>query len=905
MASRRQKSQFDMPQKHKRPSWVLWTVVSIVFIAIFAFAVVTYLILKSQGITQEGVNTLTIISIIVSAVIGFLGLMISFLQWHHPRSSSTSGEDPASLLQMTPLSNTLERSQPSIFAAGLSQEQAKRDEEATTFTNRDSYHIDNKEASHEESSADIARGIQTTIKDLNIPAAKAAESFPHIWNIPYPRNPYFTGCEDLLTELAASLKANRTTALAQPRAISGLGGIGKTQMAVEYAYRHHADYRVVLWARAETREALLSSFATCTQLLNLPGKASTDQAIAVNAFIQWMKTHTKWLLILDNSDNLERVKEFLPPIFGGHILLTTRVQAMGRLAQRIEVEIMAPQIGALFLLRRAGHIAANASLDQASASDRERASEVVRVLGGLPLALDQAGAYVEETGASLLDYLHLYEKQKTALLNRRGGLISDHPEPVTTTWSISFQQIEQTDPAAAGLLRFCAFLYPEMIPEEIINEGLGSFASPLQSVVTDPFAFNEALKVLSAYSFVQRDTTNRALSMHRLVQVILRDEMSRELYQQWAERAIRAVNAVFPDVEFTTWTRCERYLLNAKECATLIQENSMIFPEIAHLLNKIGRYLHERGRYTEAEQPLQQALTICEQRLGPEHPSTATCLNNLGELYYARGKYAETEALHTRALSIRERQLGLEHPDTAESLNNLGMLYFAQGKYTEAEPFLQQALIIQEHQVGSEELSTARNLNNLGRLYYRLGKYAEAESLFRRIRAIRERFLGIDHPDTASVLNNLGILYYAQGKYAEAEQLLRQALIIRERQLDSEHPFRAVSLASLARLYDLQGKYREAEPLYLQALAVQERQLEPDHPDIAITLKHLANLYYTRGEYTRAEPFFKRSLAIQEQRLGPKHPETIDTLKIYTQLLRTTHREAEAELLESRIPPMH
>jgi tetratricopeptide (TPR) repeat protein len=904
MATRRQRSQFDMSQNRKRPPWVLWTVVSIVFLAIFAFAVITFLVLKSQGITQAGVNTLTIISIIVSAVIGFLGLMISFLQWHHPKPSGTSETDPASLLQITS-GSTLERSQPPISAFDPLQEQVSGNEIATTSVDHNSHPIYREEASHEELSTDVVRGIQTTIKDLNIPAVKSSESFPHTWNVPYPRNPYFTGCEDRLTELAASLKTNRTAGLAQPRAISGLGGIGKTQIAVEYAYRYHADYQVVLWARAETREALLSSFTMCAQLLDLPGKASPDQAIAVDAFIQWMRTHTQWLLILDNSDNLEVIKEFLPPTFGGHILLTTRAQAMGRLAQRIEVETMAPEIGALFLLRRATLIASDASLDQASASDREVALAIVRALGGLPLALDQAGAYLEETGASLLDYLHLYEEQKTALLNRRGGLITDHPEPVTTTWSISFQQVGQTNPSAADLLRFCAFLYPDMIPEEIIKEGLGSFASPLHSVVKNPLAFYEALKALSDYSFVQRDTTNHALSMHRLVQVIVRDEMSRKMYQQWAERAIRAVNAVFPVVEFTMWPRCGRYLSNAQECAKLIEPNAMKFPEAAHLLNKIGRYLHERGRYTEAEQPLKQALSIREQQLGLEHPDTATSLNNLGMLYYALGKYPETKALHTRALSIREQQLGLEHPDTATSLNNLGMLYFAQGKFKTAELLLEQALTIQERQLGLEGLATTRNLDNLGRLYYKMGKYAEAELLFKRIRVIRERFLGINHPDTASVLNNLGILYCEQGKYAEAEQLIRQALAIREQLLGFEHPTWAVNLDSLARLYDLQRKYTEAETLYLQALAVQERQLEPDHPNIAISLKYLANLYYTLGDYNRAEPLFERVLTIQVKRLGPEHPDTIDTLKNYALLLRTTQREAEAELLESRIPPVY
>jgi hypothetical protein len=173
-----------------------------------------------------------------------------------------------------------------------------------------------------------------------------------------------------------------------------------------------------------------------------------------------MKTHTEWLLILDNADDLTIIPEFLPPTYGGHILLTTRAQAMGRLAQRIEVDTLSPEVGALFLLRRAGLLALDALLKQVRPCDRDMALQITAELGGLPLALDQAGAYIEETGCSLTGYQQLYQQRRTELLKERRGMVADHPESVATMVSLVVQRVEQNNPAAAELLRFCAFLAP-------------------------------------------------------------------------------------------------------------------------------------------------------------------------------------------------------------------------------------------------------------------------------------------------------------------------------------------------------------------------------------------------------------------------------------------------------------
>jgi hypothetical protein len=219
----------------------------------------------------------------------------------------------------------------------------------------------------------------------------------------------------LLTQLATALQTGQLTALSQPQAITGLGGIGKTQLALEYAYRHRGDYQAVLWARADTRENLTSSYLTIATLLGLPEKGEQESAQVMAAVKNWFQHNTGWLLILDNADELALAREFLPPSLGGQVLLTTRAQATGRFARRLEVDILPTELGTLFLLRRAGLLAPDATLEQATEHARDVAHAICQELGGLPLALDQAGAYIEETRGSIADYLTRYQQQHLLL----------------------------------------------------------------------------------------------------------------------------------------------------------------------------------------------------------------------------------------------------------------------------------------------------------------------------------------------------------------------------------------------------------------------------------------------------------------------------------------------------------
>ncbi len=290
-----------------------------------------------------------------------------------------------------------------------------------------------------------------------------------IWNVPYRRNLFFTGREDVLAHLYTVLRSSKAAALTQ--AISGLGGIGKTQIAVEYAYRSHDHYQAIFWVNASTRDALSADFVILAVLLSLPEQHEQDQDIVVRAVKRWLSTHKHWLLILDNVDDLDMIVDFLPMHGRGDVLLTTRLQASGTIAQSIEVEKMGLDEGVTFLLRRTKVIAPGASLDEAMKENQAQAAEIVAVLDGLPLALDQAGAYIEETRCGLSQYLSLYGTRRKELLLRRGRFPVDHPNSVVATWSLSFQQVEQESLAAADLLHILAFLNPEAIPEEIITLG--------------------------------------------------------------------------------------------------------------------------------------------------------------------------------------------------------------------------------------------------------------------------------------------------------------------------------------------------------------------------------------------------------------------------------------------------
>lgn len=726
---------------------------------------------------------------------------------------------------------------------------------------------------------------------------KTAETFGvfvPIWNVPFERNPYFLGREQTLSSLHNALIGHGEVALTQ-HALSGLGGIGKTQTAVEYAYRYAYMYDVILWVRADSHKLLASEFASLAILLNLQKREEEDQQRSINAVKHWLQTHSRWLMIFDNVEDIDMISSFLPRRReGSSVLLTTRVQVRGKYVKKIDIEKLSHEESILFLLRRAKHLEKEGELGEVSKEEGQAAEQLCRLLDGLPLALEQAAAFIEENQKNVVDYLHLYMQHPATLLQQRSTVnADDYPHSVATTWLLSFKQIEQRNPAAASLLRLCAFLHPDAIPEEMIVAGATHLDSHLLPLVNNPSVLDAAFRALATYSLVHRKA--KTLTLHRLVQVVIKDGMSQETYRQWTERTIRMVNAAFPDGEFATWSDCERYLPHAQACATLIEQENMFIPEAAYLLNRMGYYLTKRARYAEAVSLLTCALPISEQQLGSQHLDTAEILNNLATAYRELCKHEEAEPLYQRALAIREQQLGLRHPDTARTLHDLAHLFWQQERFEETESLAQRALAIREQILGEYHPETAQSLDDLGTFYYSWGKYAEAEPLVQRALRIREQVLGLHHPDTGESLNDLALLYFKQKRYADALGLYTRALKIFEQQLGPQHRYTATVMNNLAQIHKEQGHYGEAESLWQRVRAIREQVLGPQHPDMANVLLYLAMIYNIQSRYMEAEPLLQEALAIREQYLEPMHPDIGVILFNFAILYQGQHRYMEAE----------
>jgi tetratricopeptide (TPR) repeat protein len=597
--------------------------------------------------------------------------------------------------------------------------------------------------------------------------------------------------------------------------------------------------------------------------------------------------------------------------------------------------------GTLLLLRRTKMLTSSAGLDQVTPRERTEAETIVKALDGLPLALDQAGAYIDETQCGLSGYLDLYHARHQDLLQWQSPLAS-YPETVATTWSLSFQKIEQANPAAADLLRLCAFLNADAIPEEIFTKGAADLGPILKPVAADLFKLNEAIRELRKFSLIRRDPDTKTLTVHRLVQLVLIDKMKKRTRQQWIERAVRAVYRAFPNVESAAWQDCQRYIPHIQACMTHIEQWNIKCIEASKLFDRAGFYLWKCGQYAQAETFCGLALAIGEETLGKEHPDVALYLNNLALIYQTQSKYTQALSLYEQALAIREKALGPTHLDVAVTLNNLALIYRAQGKYMLAEqlflrslsirrqtlgeehrdvalclhnlaglyqkqgkselaePLFIQALAIYEHAHGEDHLAAAPVLDSLAGLYVKQGKYTQAEPLCRRALTIREKNLGEEHPYVAFSLTTLGKVYEAQGLYEQAESLSKRALDLREKTLGPMHSRVAESLKRLADLYSKQSKYPQAEPLYKRGIAIFEQTFGQEHPHVAGCLNGLARLYDAQGEYTQAEYFYKQVLALYERTLGPDHLRVSTCLEHYAALLRKMQREIEAVELEVR-----
>jgi tetratricopeptide (TPR) repeat protein len=617
--------------------------------------------------------------------------------------------------------------------------------------------------------------------------------------LPYPSlGPLFKGRDAFLRRLHESLtRADGTATAIVSQALYGLGGVGKTRAAVEYAWAHRADYAALLFVQADSPEALRRNLAALTGPLALPAHDATDEQVRLHAVLAWLRATPNWLLILDNVDTataLDEAERLMGQLAGGHVLLTSRLDRFAPHVQPLELDVLAPEDAVAFLLERTPR-------RRHAADDATEARVVAEELGRLALALEQAGATIQQRRCGFAEYLALWRGSREKVLGWARPEITGYPRAVAATWQTSVAQLTE---AGRGLLERLAWLAPDPVPEFLLEV-------PIAGETADQ---REALLDLAAYSLVTRDPEREWFAMHRLVQDATRRSLDAAAARQRLGEALGWVNDAFagdPD-DVRSWLLLDPLAPHALTVAQHADTVGIAEPT-TRLMNDLGALFYTKALHSQAEPLMRRALAITEASLGKDHPAVAVRLNNLAQLLQATNRLAEAEPLIRRALAIDEASLGKDHPNVAIRLNNLAQLLQATNRLDEAEPLMRRALVIDEASFGKDHPKVAIRLNNLAQLLQATNRFAEAEPLMRRALAIDEASFGKDHPKVAIRLNNLAALLRATNRLDEAEPLMRRHVVIFldfQRTTGHPHPHRDAALRNYANLLRAMGK-SEAE----------------------------------------------------------------------------------------------
>jgi tetratricopeptide (TPR) repeat protein len=683
-------------------------------------------------------------------------------------------------------------------------------------------------------------------------------------------------------------------------AISGMGGVGKTELALQYAHRHLSDYGGVVWfsAKAGDLGVQLVEFA----FAYFPGFVMPEvlktQLRQVEYCLQSWPTVGPVLLIFDDVDRYAAVKDYLEILQTRFkVLITTRLR-LGGTVQTLTLDVL-PPLEALQLLARwvpGERICCELETKQ------DRPSQLCEWLGYLPLGIELVGRYLARKPDVSLAQMQqrLSEKRLEQVAMKKPDDDMTAKLGVKAAFELTWQELSGEAQQLAGLLGLFA---PAAIPwplveqclpekdaeelEELRDESLLNWHL-LDRVEAKTYKLHPLIREFCQMKLTEMDQTEELQGVEERLKQAFAAVMvgvAKEIPQTITRDVIASVSPMIPHLEVVV-----KDLFAGFDYG--LEGYDLIWP-----FNGLGRFYQGQSLYETAEVWYRQCVTVAKQRFGDADPEVATSLNNLAELYRNQGKYNQAEPLYLEAVQIIRRSLPADHPQLATHLNNLALLYKSQGKYNEAEPLYLEALEIDRRSLPADHPDLAISLNNLANLYESQGKYNEAEPLYLEALEIIRRSLPADHPDLAISLNNLANLYESQGKYNEAEPLYLEALEIDRRSLPKDHPSLAISLNNLANLYESQGKYNEAEPLYLEALEIDRRSLPADHPSLAISLNNLANLYESQGKYNEAEPLYLEALEIDRRSLPADHPSLATHLNNLANLYESQGKYNEAEPL--------
>lgn len=665
------------------------------------------------------------------------------------------------------------------------------------------------------------------------------------------------------------------------------GGVGKTRLAVEYAWRYAAEHSALLFVGAQSPAELRRNLAALCErnILDLPQKNAKEEEIRGAAALGWLREHSGWLLILDNVDSEDAasaVDVYIARLYGGQVLLTGRLARWSAEVEPIELDVLAEGDAVMFLLERTNKRRRKTKVDDA------RAAELACELGFLPLALEQAGAYIAERRLTLNAYLEEWKSRRDPVLAWFDPRVSHYPASVAVTWQTSFDRLNSS---ARRLLERLAWFGPEPIPETLLDV-------PVPGLEDANPQSRDALVELETYSLVTLASESPTFTIHRLVQDVARRSQGAETIA--LSEALEWMSAAFvgEPQDVRSWSTLNPLVPHARAVAIFADQGG-IANSVARLMNQLAILLWEKALHLEAESLMRRALAIYEKSNGPNHPSVAFPLMNLVHFLLEGGRLDEAEKMARRALEIDETSYGPNHLEVAKDLFGMAQILQISNRLAEAESLIVRAVAICEDNLGQDHPNVSIGLSNLATILMATNRFAEAETLMRRALVIAETSSGANHPDVALRLNNLAQLFQATNRLDEAEPLMRRALAIDESSYGPDHPRVAIRLNNLGALMHATSRSTEGDPFVRRALAIDETTYGSDHPNVARDLNNLAQLFKTTNRLSESEPLLRRALAIFlgfARRTGHEHPNLRVARANYAGLLEEMGRSpAEVE----------
>ncbi|CAI6333723.1 unnamed protein product [Periconia digitata] len=779
------------------------------------------------------------------------------------------------------------------------------------------------------------------------------------WLVPLARPQSFVGREPQLDKIAKHIMSEKSNKLS----IYGLGGCGKTALALEVAYRTREQQPecAIFWVPAVNREHFEQAYRDIAEALHIPGVLDdqTDVKQLVKVRLSDERT-AKWLMIVDNADDahilfsktekdeLCRLIDFLPHSSKGSIVFTTRTK-------KVAVDLSGNSLLAIGELEKTEAIEVlKTRLDEEhehQLEDETIVTNFLETVAFLALAIVQAVAFINKNGVALTDYIILYkssEEEASALLSKEfeeQGRYSETENSIATTWFVSFEQIRRQDELASAYLCFMACVISNDIPKSMLLDE-GSDVEQIEAIGTlKAYAFISERQNLRDQNGLQAKHQERTFDIHPLVHLAIRIWIKAcGQWRVWVERTLDRLLEIVPLGDHSTiqvWTAylphavhtvsqstdvpdlddegtgiyilerigwCE-FVLGRYRASELARRKvvewrmEVLGREHIHTLtamNNLALTLGSLGKYQEAETMHRETSTLQKKLLGRENTETITCMSNLALVLSNLGDYGEAESIHRENVILRGQVLGENHPDTLTSMNCLTHVLKAQRRYEEAETLTRETLRLRENVLGEKHPHTLATLHSLASLLAKQRKYAGAEQMGRLAYEGLEKALGKDHPDTLMCMNNLAYALQKLGKLGAAKEMYQLALGGRERTLGDDHPFTVTSAYNLGHTFRELGDDALAEEMYWRAVKGYEKALGDYHFDTLNSVHSLASALQASKRLEAAEYMYRRALNGKEKTIGKDHHSTIRTVRHLADLLRCMHRYEEAVALYQR-----